>query len=115
MDTISLPPISNSESWERLLAEAPMRFIDNDRWGAEIPLSTIGAHEYTIVAYPDDWGTWLYEIGKKPPPGLDVSLELQEGIALLTAADARTSKKDPVISRALDLLSKSRPFESLID
>jgi starch synthase (maltosyl-transferring) len=102
---------SGSDLW----LEAPMRFVDNDRWGAEIPLSTIGAHEYTIVAYPDDWGTWLYEIGKKIAAGLDVSLELQEGIALLTAAGARTSKNDPGIAKALDLLNKSQPIESLIN
>ena len=85
-----------SEAW----LDEPMHFIDNDRWGGDILLEEIGAHEYTIVAFPDDWGTWVYEIGKKLAAGLDVSLELAEGHLLLKAASER-SKGDRSIAGAL--------------
>jgi starch synthase (maltosyl-transferring) len=100
-----------TDSWQ----EASMRFIDNDRWGAEISLTTVGAHEYTIVAYPDDWGTWLYELGKKVTAGLDVSLELQEGTLLLTEAAGRSAGNDKDIAKALELLEAAHPIEFLIE
>jgi starch synthase (maltosyl-transferring) len=70
--------------------EAEMAFIDNDLWGGEIELPEIGRYEYTIVAFPDPYATWLNEMTKKVAADLDVELELREGQNLLEEARERS-------------------------
>jgi alpha-1,4-glucan:maltose-1-phosphate maltosyltransferase-like protein len=38
---------------ERAWREAPMRFIDNDRWAGSFPLEATGRYRYTIEALPE--------------------------------------------------------------
>lgn len=56
---------------------------DNDRWFAEFALDEIGRWQFTIEAWTDEFGTWADGLGKKLDAGLDVSIELLEGAALI--------------------------------
>ena len=69
--------------------EVRMRPVGNDRYRAEFPLAGIGAYQFTIQAWRDAFASYKDEIAKKNAAGLDVSLELREGLALLTRTGER--------------------------
>ena len=79
--------------------EAEMAFIDNDRWGGSFEVDRNALWEYTIVAFPDAFGTWSEEIGKKLAAGIDVSSELIEGRAILQEIAGRAAKADASVIR----------------
>ncbi|WP_020177738.1 alpha-1,4-glucan--maltose-1-phosphate maltosyltransferase [Methylopila sp. M107] len=68
-----------SGDWSR----APMRELTNDRWAGAFTPGVIGAHEYAIEAWWDDYGTFRRDLTKKRDAGLDVKLETDEGLTLL--------------------------------
>ena len=63
--------------------EVRMRPLGNDRYRAEFPLAAIGAYDYTIQAWRDGFATYRDEIAKKSAAGIEIALELREGLALL--------------------------------
>ncbi|HEY0708720.1 MAG TPA: alpha-1,4-glucan--maltose-1-phosphate maltosyltransferase [Polyangia bacterium] len=65
-----------------------------DRFGARFRVDEVGIWQYTIEAWVDTYATWLWGLGRKANAGQDVSLELREGAALITAAAARASGID---------------------
>ena len=87
------------------LQEARMVPIGNDRYRAELPLSRIGGYAYTVQAWRDVFATYADEIAKKSRAGLDVSLELREGMALLDRTIARVTgeRKAALQATASDL------------
>ncbi|WP_414441353.1 maltotransferase domain-containing protein [Burkholderia sp. 22PA0106] len=66
--------------------EAPLAPLGNDRWRAWIPLDRLGRHLFRVLAWRDDWGSLVVDIGKKHAAGQDITLELQEVRALLAGA-----------------------------
>jgi starch synthase (maltosyl-transferring) len=66
--------------------EAPMRFVDNDRWLGRVPLTRNARWLYTIEAWRDLFATWRSDFFKKRNAGQDMALELVEGRALVEAA-----------------------------
>ena len=69
--------------------EVRMRPLGNDRYAADLPLTRLGAYEYSVEAWRDVFASFKDELAKKNAAGNDIRLELQEGIALLTRAAAR--------------------------
>jgi starch synthase (maltosyl-transferring) len=69
--------------------EAPMRFVDNDRWGGEFPVDVAGRWQFTIEAVPDPFRSWLADLAKRVDAGQDVRSELLEGAAHVRAAAGR--------------------------
>ena len=69
--------------------ETRMRPVGNDRFRAELPLTRIGAWDYTIQAWRDAFATYRDEIAKKSAAGVPIALELREGLALLERTVAR--------------------------
>jgi starch synthase (maltosyl-transferring) len=65
--------------WERV----SMEFVDNDRWSGTFMVVENTRYDYTIAAIPDEFRTWSEEIEKKFAAGLDVHLEIAEGLLLL--------------------------------
>ena len=63
--------------------EMRMRPVGNDRYRAEFPLAAIGAYDYTVQAWRDAFASYKDEIAKKSSAGVDIALELREGLALL--------------------------------
>ncbi len=68
---------------ERDWREAPLTFLDNDRWGGQFPVTRNTRYLYTIEAWRDLFESWRGEVMKKHDAGLDVAVELVEGQALL--------------------------------
>ncbi len=81
--------------------EAPMRLIDNDRWGGQFPVSRNARYRYTIEAWRDLFESWRAEIMKKHDAGLAVGLELIEGQALLERTRAEAKGQDRAALQAL--------------
>jgi starch synthase (maltosyl-transferring) len=74
--------------------EAPMRFVDNDRWGGSFSLTENARYHFTVIAWTDWFGSWRAELKKKYDAGQDVALELVEGEALVRAALERADGVD---------------------
>ena len=70
--------------------EVRMRPLGNDRWAGELPLTRLGSYEYSIEAWRDEFASFKDELAKKHAAGVEVGLELQEGVALLARAAARS-------------------------
>ena len=75
----------NSDEWH----EAPMAYVDNDRWAGTIPLTRNIRYLFTVQAWPDHFASWVDEVEKKIAAAVEVDLEVREGIELVDAAAAR--------------------------
>ncbi len=63
---------------------APLTYrFDPDRWHGAFKADQIGMWQYDIEAWPDRFGTWRSDLGKRLNAGQDVRPELLEGAALL--------------------------------
>jgi starch synthase (maltosyl-transferring) len=76
--------------------EAPMRFVDNDRWSGSFRPIDIGQYRYAIEAWTDHFATWRRDLIKRVDAGQRVPTELEEGGRLLEAR----LKKIPARKRA---------------
>jgi starch synthase (maltosyl-transferring) len=86
---------------ERDWREAPMTFLDNDRWGGQFPVTRNTRYVYTIEAWRDLFESWRAEVMKKHDAGLDVGLELIEGRELLERNYEQAKGADKSALRAL--------------
>ncbi len=64
--------------------ETPLVPLGNDRWTASFTPLRTGRHLFTVAAWLDIFGNFRDELGKKYAAGLDLSLELREGIELVS-------------------------------
>ncbi|HEV8244252.1 MAG TPA: alpha-1,4-glucan--maltose-1-phosphate maltosyltransferase, partial [Polyangiaceae bacterium] len=72
------PP--GERGWQRV----PLVYrFDPDRWYGSFRVDRLGRWQYTIEAWPDHFGTWRSELGKRIDAGQDVRSELLEGAGLL--------------------------------
>ncbi|MCC7107308.1 MAG: DUF3416 domain-containing protein, partial [Chloroflexi bacterium] len=62
--------------------QAPMWFVDNDRWRGSFRLEANTRYHYTIAACPDVARSWLSDLQKKTAAGADVASDLLEGARL---------------------------------
>ncbi len=81
--------------------EAPMAFVDNDRWGGRFPVHRNCRYFYTIEAWRDLFESWRAEVMKKHDAGLDVGLELIEGRALIERTEEQADGADRQALQAL--------------
>ena len=92
--------------------EAPMAFVDNDRWGGRFPLLRNCRYFYTIEAWRDLFESWRAELMKKHDAGLVVSLELIEGRTLIERTHEQASGNDrKLLEGLLRQLEASRADE----
>jgi starch synthase (maltosyl-transferring) len=69
--------------------EAPMRYVDNDRWAGTMRLDSIGRWVYAIEALAEAFQSWLADLDKRWEARQDLASELLEGAALVRAAAER--------------------------
>jgi starch synthase (maltosyl-transferring) len=82
-----------------------------DRWHALAQVASEGMWRFHVVAWADDWATWLHAAEVKVPIGQDVELVFAEGAQLLERALAkRRPPTDRVVLR--DLLSVLRDTDA---
>jgi starch synthase (maltosyl-transferring) len=74
-----------------LWQETRMRPLGNDRWQAEFPLTLLGRYEYVVSTWRDAFETFRDEIAKKHAAGVDITVELEEGVALVKRFAAAAS------------------------
>ena len=84
--------VKGIDNWE----EAPLVEVDNQRWRGRFTPTDNARHEYTLIAWRDEWAMWRYEVSKKHNAGVPIALELQEGVDLITrsAASGRGNAQD---------------------
>ncbi len=66
--------------------EIPMQTLEQDRWRGTAVFEDAGAHEYSLVAWTDEFASWQDEAAKKHAAGQAITLELSEGRALVERA-----------------------------
>jgi starch synthase (maltosyl-transferring) len=66
--------------------QAPMKFVDNDRWAGRIPLERNARYQYTVEGWRDPFATWLDEVEKKQAAGQNLRLETIEGVQIAEKA-----------------------------
>ncbi|HEY5375088.1 MAG TPA: alpha-1,4-glucan--maltose-1-phosphate maltosyltransferase [Polyangiaceae bacterium] len=71
---------------------APFSYrFDADRWHGSFKADQIGLWQYDVEAWPDRFGTWRSDLGKRLNAGQDVRPELLEGAALLARLGEKLS------------------------
>ena len=75
----------DARSW----AETPMELGGDDEWRASFGVDDVGRYEYTVEAWVDPFRSWRHAVAVKARAGLDVSVELTEGAALVAEAALR--------------------------
>lgn len=94
---------------------APLALVNNDRWQASFRPRRIGPHEFQVAAWFDVWETYRHDIEVKHHAGVDVRLEVVEGVLLLHEAEKRAGKGSgvegsvAVIKHALAALPQAKP------
>jgi starch synthase (maltosyl-transferring) len=86
---------------------APFNFrFDPDRWHGSFKADQIGLWQYDVEAWPDRFGTWRSDLGKRLNAGQDVRPELLEGASLLARlAERLTGQAQRVVSDAAKRLA----------
>jgi len=93
------------EVGEKKWREAPLIFVENDRWQGSFPAGAVGHTEFTIEAWGDAFGSWIEEIRKKAKGGaVSLPSETLEGAALVRAA-ARRSGRNPTSRKLIEFAS----------
>ncbi|TMQ09434.1 MAG: alpha-1,4-glucan--maltose-1-phosphate maltosyltransferase [Deltaproteobacteria bacterium] len=92
--------------------ETEMALAGNDTWRAAIELTALGRHAFTVVAWIDAFATWRRGLERKLAAGVDVTVELLEGAALIEAAHAR--RADPALRQAAQVLRGAGPLAERI-
>ena len=92
--------------------EAPMRFVDNDRWAGTFTPTDNARYLFTIEALPDAFRSWLADFAKRVEAGQDVASELREGGALVRAAAGRATGDDAAALAAWATGIETAPSQS---
>ena len=94
---------AGDEPWR----EVPMSLVENDRWQGSFVVDALGRYEYTVDAWVDRFASWRRDLSKKVGAGQDVSSELLEGAALVSAAIERRAPDagDETVSESLRALA----------
>ncbi len=94
-------------------AETEMDYIVNDRWTADVTFPEPGAQVFSFVAWRDPFGSWRRDTAKKIAAGQDVSVEAEEGRAIV--AEAEASGADRSALKALQkALAKAPDIDALM-
>jgi starch synthase (maltosyl-transferring) len=80
----------DDRAWRRF----PMDAQVNDCFSASFALDKLGRWQYTVEAWIDLFGTWLWALGRKVGAGRDVAVELVDGARLIEQAAGRATGQD---------------------
>jgi len=87
---------------DRRWSEAPMTFVDNDRWAGTFRPADIGVFRYAIEAWTDHFTTWRRDVIKRVDARQNVALELEEGAVLIeNRIQAVPARRRRVLDRAV--------------
>ncbi|MEO6825822.1 MAG: alpha-1,4-glucan--maltose-1-phosphate maltosyltransferase [Microbacteriaceae bacterium] len=63
-----------------------------DRWETSRQLAVVGVWQFRILAFSDDFASWVHDASIKIPSGQDVELMFAEGSLLLASAGAQSTR-----------------------
>jgi starch synthase (maltosyl-transferring) len=108
-DVVNAALLYRAES-EGKWREAPMRFVDNDRWQGQFRIAAQETHLYSIEAWVDPFQTWIRGLIKKYDAGQDVASDLLVGADLAWTASKRATGADArsLTNFAAQLTTKSK-------
>ncbi len=92
---------------EKNWVSLPMTNTGNDEWKAVFEVSEKCTYVFTVEAWIDHFETWYDGFKKKVKAGIDVSMELQEGVEYLQ----RIKSSDPEISRLAKKFSDKKQYK----
>jgi starch synthase (maltosyl-transferring) len=100
---------------DEVLDEAPMTFVDNDRWRGEFVPAENARYLFTIEAWTDLFASWLVDFEKKVRAGKDVASDLLEGIGLLEPIQRKARSADlELLSESLERLRGNSDFDAAL-
>lgn len=74
--------------------EVEMEFLGNDHWRATFTIEEFAPYRYTIVAWVDEFKTWVRDFEKRLDAGQDVTIDREIGARLIDDAVARATGRD---------------------
>ncbi|MDR8400032.1 DUF3416 domain-containing protein [Paraburkholderia sp. USG1] len=77
-----------------------------DIWKARIPLERLGRHEFTVIAWRDDFASLVEHIQKKLKAGQTVELELDEAAHLFALVLAEVETSEGAVTAPLEHIVK---------
>ena len=84
--------------------ECPLTFLVNDRWSASFVPDALGRWEFQIVGWSAGATTWRNGLRKKIAAGLDVDVELLDGVAVAERLVKRARSARPKVTDDIDRL-----------
>ncbi|MCU1430405.1 MAG: alpha,4-glucan:maltose-phosphate maltosyltransferase [Actinomycetia bacterium] len=81
---------ANERDWRT----APMGPLGNDQWAAAFRVERAGEYRFRIVAWIDHLATWQQGFLRKVEAGQDVTLDREEGAALVEEIAKRAGERD---------------------
>lgn len=99
--------------------ETPMKLIDPglDLWQGQIQANKMGRYTYKIVAWTDNYATWVREMDRKIVAGrLELSSEIAEGKAIIEAAlENADGDHSRDLKKLLKVLKTEEDYSKLLD
>ena len=96
--------------------EVAMEYRGEDLWTASFAVDTIGTYHYTIRAWIDHFASWQRDLRTKFAAAQDVTGELLEGAAMITATSGwALSPDDDWLSRMAATLRALKPVENMVN
>ena len=92
-DALSAVLLYRADGEERW-SEAPMEFVDNDRWRGTFSIATIGRASYAVSAWVDHFKSWARDMAKRIAADAVAPVDLEIGARLVAAAQARAAGAD---------------------
>ncbi len=92
--------------------EIPMTPVGNDRWSATFSPDGLGRYQFCIVGWSDHPETWRHGTERKVDADVDVSVELQGGVAIVDELLANARSATP--PRDDDIAALERLREQLV-
>lgn len=78
------------EEWR----EAPLKLVENDRWGGEFVVEEVGMYFYTVEGWIDHFRTWQKDLKMQSDAGQDLKVDMLIGAGYVAEALPRASKED---------------------
>ncbi len=69
--------------------ESEMESLGNDRWRGSFVVDVLGRYGYSVVAWVDEWTTWVGDLRKRVDAGQAVGVDLLIGAELVATAARR--------------------------
>jgi len=92
---------ADETAWHEVLM-TPAQPAGLDIWKARIPLERLGRHEFTVIAWRDDFASLVEHIEKKLKAGQTVELELDEAAHLFALVLAEVETAEGAVTEPLE-------------